>query len=182
MVRSGSGRQADARHACCASRRRPASGPGSEGPDGVKRVLVEREQPARCDVLIDDVVQAHGGPHTGVIAGREHCDRPGPARRRQPARALATAERRKTSSPAMAWTVPSATGTSLTSRPCDPDRRQRRVIQDHVRAVSITPAGTLSASADQSLLGGADRAAPGWAAVPDQLHRDWCPERAAGSV
>jgi hypothetical protein len=35
-------RRADAGRACGISRRRPASGPGSDGPDGVKRVLVER--------------------------------------------------------------------------------------------------------------------------------------------
>ncbi len=34
----------------------------SDAPDGVKRGLVEREQPARCDPLIDDVIQADGGP------------------------------------------------------------------------------------------------------------------------
>src|SRR5258708_19622204 len=70
LVRPGCGRPAGARPACGTSRRRPASGPGSDGPDGVKCVLVEREQPARCDVLIDDVIQAHGGPAMVDVADR----------------------------------------------------------------------------------------------------------------
>src|SRR5258707_4901517 len=70
LVRPGCGRPAGARPACGTSRRRPASGPGSDGPDGVNCVLVEREQPARCDVLIDDVIQAHGGPAMVDVADR----------------------------------------------------------------------------------------------------------------
>jgi hypothetical protein len=32
-----------------------------------QRLLAEREQPARCDSLVDDLIQAHGGPAMGAL-------------------------------------------------------------------------------------------------------------------
>lgn len=42
----------------------------SGSPNGVERVLAGREQPARCEVLIDDVLQARGGPAMADVAAR----------------------------------------------------------------------------------------------------------------
>ena len=45
-----------------------------------QRLLAEREQPARCDSLVDDLVQVHGGPALGalrILAKRPVARRPG---------------------------------------------------------------------------------------------------------
>src|SRR5215216_6187430 len=44
------------------AQRRSQGLPGSGGPDGVKPALVKRKQPTGCDLAVDDLVQAHGGP------------------------------------------------------------------------------------------------------------------------
>src|SRR6266550_330004 len=43
---------------------------GSDGPDRVERALVERKQPAGCDLPVGDVVQAHRGPAMVDVADR----------------------------------------------------------------------------------------------------------------